>query len=114
MIPDPRSDGAWKVKTVSYQYAIERKRDRQEVISFHWEGEESDNPTPHLHVGFAAHDRVLPISEKAHIPSGRVAIEDIVKFAIEELGVQPIRAKRSVWRDIVSTMRNLFVKHKTW
>lgn len=116
LVRDDRQSGTWKVKTLSYEYNVERWEDHQEIVCFHWEGEDGRNPDPHIHVGFAAlqNSRPMPIGPKSHIPSGRVVIEDIVKFAIEELGVDPISHRRTTWRSIIKSTRKLFMKFKTW
>jgi hypothetical protein len=111
VIPDDKQEGCWRVKTLAYEYNIERWDDHQEIVCFHWEGAESANPNPHIHIGFAATDESLPIGPKHHIPSGRVAIEDVVRFAIEEVGVQPVKG---TWHSIVESAKGLFAKHKNW
>jgi hypothetical protein len=111
IIPDPKADGEWKVRTLSYEYNIERRKDKQEVICFHWEGTESQNPLPHIHIGFAAQDKSLPFSPKTHIPSGRVPIEDLVHFLIHEMGVHP---RKTDHRSIIKKFRDLWQKFKSW
>ncbi len=57
--------------------------------------------TPHLHVGaeIRVGERWLP---KIHIPTGPIALQDLLILAIEELGVEPIRDD---WRLILDQTR---------
>lgn len=49
------------------------------------------NKRPHMHVKAARSIENTPISN-LHIPTGRVLIEDIVRFLIEDLGIDAIRS----------------------
>lgn len=108
--------GTWRVTTLSYMYAIERHKDRQEIVSFHWDGHDAENPVPHIHLGFAALEgaKSSPIGPKNHIPGGRVLVEDIVKFLIDEMGVRPMKKRQSDWRSILAEIRGKVMKWKTW
>lgn len=96
----------WKVKTHKYTYAIERHRDKHEVIAFHWDSTESAS-VHYAHI----HAELPSIPKKCHVPTGRVPIEDVVWFAIHELGVAPINKK---WKQVIMEARSAFMKHKTW
>jgi len=115
IVENDRIPGELKVKTLSYEYNVERKKDHQEIICFHWEGENARNPIPHLHIGstvFAEH--APPFTNKAHVPTGRVCVEDIVTFLIHELRVQPTRNHRHDWASVVARTRALFYRFKQW
>lgn len=97
-------DGPYRVHTREYWYQFSLEDDR-ELFAFHWTPDTTDprqRRHPHLHVGAAL---LLPESpifpgalNKRHIPTGRVSIESIVRFAIEELGVEPLI---ETWRDVL-------------
>lgn len=109
----PRSDvlGRWKVKTEKYHYRIELEQTGKEVITFHWErGMTNPVPYPHVHFGFTNGDGNSIIQRKSHVPSGRVAVEDVTYFLISELGVHPRKAD---WRDILAQHREAFIQYKT-
>lgn len=95
----------WKVKTHKYTYAIERADNRQEVLAFHWE-----NPPTKIHYPHA-HMQLPHISRKAHIPTGRVPLEDVAWFLIKELDVKPLNKK---WDKLILEAREKFIKYKTW
>jgi hypothetical protein len=50
-------------------------------------------------------------SEKLHIPSGRVAFEDVIRFLIEEVAVIP---KLDDWQAVLADALEAFVEHRTW
>jgi hypothetical protein len=114
VVPDDRAPGEYKVKTLEYEYKIERRKDRQEIVCFHWEGDDAKNPVPHIHIGFGAKSAEAPFSPKTHIPSGRVPIEDVVAFLIQELHVQPAKRRKLDWDSVLATVRKLFFRFKIW
>lgn len=90
----------WTARVVAYFYVL--AQDNSELLSFHWHPRgPSSVRTPHLHVGAEVRvgERWLP---KVHIPTGVVALQDVLVLAIEELGVQPIRDD---WRVVIDRTR---------
>ncbi|MGH2532143.1 MAG: hypothetical protein ACRDJW_07515 [Thermomicrobiales bacterium] len=60
------------------------------ILSFHWHPEgKSHVVTSHLHVGCRAGNADL---SKVHLPTGPVSLVDVIRCAIVEFGVQPLRA----------------------
>jgi hypothetical protein len=114
IVRDGRTPGSFKVKTLRYQYNIERSNDAQELICFHWEGDTAKNPVPHIHIGFAAKPASCPFGNRTHIPSGRVALEDVVSFVIAELQVEPTEIRRHTWQPILQAARDVFFRFKSW
>lgn len=51
------------------------------------------------------------MNNKAHIPTGRVPVEDIVSFLISELGVTPLNPD---WEKIIQEKRHDFMSNKSW
>jgi hypothetical protein len=104
----PFDEKRFKVYTTSYRYHVINAADTyHELISFHWEPGRSATDNPHIHIGFSARDCDPPFSPKAHIPSGRVPIEDVVLFLIEELKVEPITHE---WQAIILKARSAFMR----
>jgi hypothetical protein len=99
----------WKVKTDSYEYAIENSEGR-ELLAYHWDPA-GRLELPHLHFGAIVLGAESPITRKTHVPSGRVPLEDVVWFVIEELGVEPLRAD---WNKLTAFARKRFMEHKSW
>lgn len=66
--------------------------------------------TPHLHVrGLTA---PLALS-RAHFPTGRVAIEAVIRFAIAELGVRPL-LPAGTWQALLAETEQTFRDNRTW
>jgi hypothetical protein len=63
---------------------------------------------PHLHV--RGLQQPLPLG-KAHFPTGRVSIEEPLRFAMREVGVQPLQAD---WVAILDTTEADFNTKRTW
>jgi hypothetical protein len=104
----PMPDGKHKkVKTQKYSYIIERSDDQKEVIAFHWDADPTRTKVHYPH----AHAEMIHIGKKCHVPTGRVPIEDVVWFAVKELGVQPLNKK---WERVLADARNAFMLYKTW
>jgi hypothetical protein len=105
---DPR--GPWKVSTAGYAYAL-GDRDGREIIAFHWHPSSPNKVTsPHLHLGPVAqvgHDQL----RGAHIPTGRIALEDVLRLAIAEFGAP---ARRADWDDVLRTTKAAFTDWRTW
>ena len=107
-IPDDRFEGEWKVRTDGYAYRVTLTDDpSSELISWHWHPD--SRPGTHLHV-IAAHAQYGAI-DKMHIPTGRVALEEVVLFLIEDLDVEP---RREDWRDVLASSYERFRTYSTW
>jgi hypothetical protein len=86
-------------QTYFYDIAVGLQSDN-EVIGFHWPGEavklvRAIHGRPHLHLGALVNARKNASAEltdfhKLHIPTGHVTFPMVVRFLIEELGVDPI------------------------
>jgi hypothetical protein len=82
--------GSYSISTVAYAYTM-RDAEERELLAYHWHPfGPSHVIEPHLHFGPAADIGFKPLV-KAHIPSGRIAIEDVIRLPIRELGIQPLR-----------------------
>lgn len=111
--------GPYKVSTVRYFYTFWTTGDQpEEILSFQWAPEETGPGVvsfPHLHIGPAIisdETAVRPKDlHKAHIPTGRVSIEAIVRLAITELGVPPQKRR---WERILNQSESVFTEWKTW
>lgn len=102
--------GPWKVETLAYSHGLETA-DAQEVIAYQWHpGQGSRITYPHMHLGSGI-GADLGILEKVHIPTGRVALEDVLRFAITELGVEP---QRDDWEETLTGTQDKFEEWRTW
>jgi hypothetical protein len=70
-----------------------------ELLAYHWHPIGlSHVRTPHLHLGASTvRNDAIPINE-THLPTGVVTLPEIVRYLIEEIGVEPNRAD---WKTIL-------------
>ncbi len=95
---NPALAGAWIVRTVAYRYQLSM-RDGPELIAFHWHPEAGNIITyPHIHLSAGAQLGFAPLT-RAHIPTGVVPLNEVLRFAIQDLAVRPLRSE---WAAILS------------
>lgn len=98
---EARSAERWRVAVVGYAYAIEEWESEQELLVFHRQPDQpGDLQEPHLQIGAAAGG--LPLLVNAHVPTGRVLLPDVLRFAVAELGVTP---RRDDWPTVFADAR---------
>ena len=91
--------GPWQTTTVAYEYRLSDRDDR-EIVAYHWHPEGMSHvTTPHLHLGPAAEVGWRPLA-RAHLPTGRIALEEVLRLAIEAFGA---RALRPDWDAVLRT-----------
>jgi hypothetical protein len=109
LVEAPGARGPWKVQTVAYFYVLADGND-DEIIAYHWHPYVGVT-TPHLHVRAANHPN-YPDIPKAHFPSGRVSIEEVLRLAIEEFGATSIRP--TDWEEILEESQSAFEAWRSW
>jgi hypothetical protein len=100
----------WVAHTTGYEYALQLENGR-EIVAYHYDPRGASRvKTPHLHVrGLTA---PLPLS-RAHFPTGRVAIEEVIRFALMALGVRP-RLPEGRWQALLIETERVFTGNRTW
>lgn len=104
----PNQPGHWDAKSVSYAYQL-RVRGGGELVRFEWHPFGHQISFAHLHI----HGQAGPvrIDAKKHVPTGRVSLEAVVRFAITELGV---RALRRDWQQVLERGEQAFNDRRSW
>jgi hypothetical protein len=96
------------VSTAGWIYDL-ADADDTPIVAFHWHPQGSGRVTyPHIHA-YSVHE--LEELHKLHPPTGRISIESVVRFLIEDLDVVPRRAD---WRAILERNEDLFRERRTW
>ncbi len=108
----------YRVSTVRYIYAIWKSPDDC-LVGWHYHPD-LDVAFPHVHV----YDKTDEAQKMAgckpfmlngmHMPSGRVSLEEVIKFAIIELEVIPEKKRAEDWEKILSETGDRFETNKTW
>jgi len=101
--------GPWKVQTTAYFYEL-RRGDR-ELLVYHWHPHGASAYTrPHLHVGPGAELGFVPL-QGAHVPTARIALEEVLRLAITELGARP---RRDDWDEVLERSQAGYEAWRTW
>ena len=90
---DGRSDGAWEMEITEYYYALTGESG-SELLAYHWHPRRrSPIVRPHLHLG------------PALVPTGPIALHDVLRLAITDFGVLP---RRPDWDTLLQRTRRVF------
>lgn len=106
---DPR--GPWTTSTVEYIYEVSDERD-DPIAAWHWHPASAQPGDaahwPHLHA-YGTRDTLT--LHRLHLPTGRVAIEAVVRFSIADLDVVPRRAD---WSAALDRHEATFRQQRSW
>jgi hypothetical protein len=103
--------GEWKVSTLEYIYNISESKDSHDYL-FAWHWHPNLAPTEcHMHVN-ATLSNGMPLNRK-HLPTARIAFEDVLRSLIEEFDVEPAK-DLDASRHILRETQKLHEKHRTW
>ena len=87
---DSIQSSAWQIQVSSYFYEL-LDSDGREVLAYHWHPRgNSPVATPHLHLEQGAQVGRTVVRD-AHLPTGDVSLEAILRVLIVEMGVRPLR-----------------------
>ena len=103
IVEDSVPRGPWEVSTAGYLYSLKDSSTDREILAYHW------HPAvgvtfPHLHLEAAALVGREDVAE-AHLPTNRVALEDVLRLAISSFGVRPLRDD---WSEILDSTQGAF------
>lgn len=100
--------GPWKVSTAAYFYALHEEKQR-EILAFHWHPETEGQKEPHLHLYDASN--IVSMLSKVHLPTGRITLEQFLRFLIVELNVKPLR---NDWERVLDGTERKHLQYRTW
>ncbi|MGH3199607.1 MAG: hypothetical protein ACRDOH_05650 [Streptosporangiaceae bacterium] len=101
LVQESRSD--WHVSTAAYWYRLDDDAGR-ELAAWHWHPQ-SRVVYPHAHVSGT------PFGRLAHLPTGRVSIESVLRLLIGDLGVP---ARRADYAEVLDAAERAFIEHRRW
>ena len=106
--PDPREP--WRVKTVAYHYTL-GETEGHEILSYQWHPNVPGSVSfPRLHLQHGAR-LGRPEFERAHLPTGRVTLEDFVQLLIGDFSVPPTRED---WEQALEESSREFETDRSW
>lgn len=106
--------GPWKTKIEQYAYSLRLSGggNGPELLGWHWHPLDTPHyPDPHVHVGAVALAPNGGLTRKMHIPTARVSLEEVLRFAIVDLGVRALRAD---WDEVLRETQRTFERWRTW
>lgn len=114
-----------RLNSREYIYQLSSTSDYKPLYEFHWHPEKIDRetlepkeikpgenqpfPFPHVHVRL--NDDRFDNLKKKHIPSGRVAFEDVLLFLFNDCSVKP---NRPDWSTVLTETRETFRNVMSW
>ena len=104
VVRDGESDRrSWTIALLAYNYVL-LIPNGPEICSYQWDPEGISPVTyPHLHIGRGATGKVTTFGPRGlhriHFPTRHITIEDVLRLAIIEFGVEP---RRPDWEHILS------------
>lgn len=109
--------GPFRTGVVGYTYEVrtnpkdEAKGER--VLAFHYHPRPGSYQQPHLHVSSKLTTSVshLGVALGRHIPTGRVTLEEVVQYLVDEMGV---RANRPDWLEVLTLGLGNHRAWRTW
>jgi hypothetical protein len=113
LVADHRFEGEWKSKTLAYIYSVREEQgldNESEILAWHWHPLTTPGrPDPHVHIR-SEHAHLTGLSD-LHIPTGRVAFEEVARFLIGDLGCVPARDD---WEAVLDDTLGRFRAYRTW
>jgi len=98
-------EGGFRVHTLSYAYKLDDALDGHEIMAYHWHPQPHQTVQyPHLHLSYGARIGREEF-QKAHVPTGRIALEDFIQFLIEAFDAIPARDD---WHSVLDETRARF------
>lgn len=108
---DDPERGPWKVHTTGYLYSLV-DAEGDELLNFHWHPDgQSPYKEPHVQIGSGVCPSTwYPKIGRAHIPSPRTSLEQVIRIALDAFEVQPLRPN---WEQILQRNHDAFMTWKT-
>jgi hypothetical protein len=107
----------WKVSTRGYFYGLQTEQGA-EAVSFHWSPRPGEMiARPHAHVGRRLLSTPITLGlasfdlPRVHIPTGRVALEEVIRMAIQEFAVEP---RREDWEQVLERTQSASQRWGSW
>ena len=102
---EPRN--SWTVRVVAYNYVVYDSQ-RRAMLIYHWHPRgRSLIATPHLHLKRGALVS-RPELIGAHLPTGPISLESILRLLIRDLAVQPVRTDWESILDVETSALDLY------
>jgi len=99
----------FRVSTLQYFYIIWSARPGERIIDWHYHRRKNDSFAAHLHIRDDAKVTQHSLVDR-HVPSGRVPLQDVIRFAIQELNIEP---RDPDWETVLKQTETSFRANRT-
>jgi hypothetical protein len=90
VVNDPGA-GGWLVRMAAYEYKVTDEQGR-ELLVYHWHPEwQGEHDFAHLHLQHQLLSSAWGLFEDKHLPTARIALADVLRLLLQDLGVAPNR-----------------------
>jgi hypothetical protein len=113
VVPTGEAGSRYRVHSRSYSYEL-TTTDERPLLRYDWHPDSDDEgaiPYPHLHL--SGHTKPVDLTH-AHLPTGRVSLEEVLRFAISQLAVPVHRDHQADWAQILEANEAAFRAHSSW
>ncbi len=100
----------FRISTLHYIYVLWSPRSNERIIDWHYHRRQNNSFEAHLHIRDDARATNHNLVNR-HIPTGRVPLEDVVRFAVQEINIGP---RDSNWQNILQETEASFRANGTW
>lgn len=119
IVEDSGPRGPWRVTSAGYHYLVsgpgENGERPEDLFAYHWHPSgQSHVTTPHLHFWVGHKVELGHLARQiaqAHIPTGRISLEQVLRLIIEELNVP---TRRGDWAEILDEGQAFFEGWRSW
>lgn len=82
------------------------------MLAYHWHPDANSPVTvPHVHLGSIVLKRDGVIDHKSHLPTGRVPLQQVLRLAITDFDVKPLRPD---WSEVLDETEAAFGQERSW
>lgn len=100
----------FRISTVKYIYVLWDFRPNERVLDWHYHRRQNNSFEAHLHIRDDAQRNNHSLVSR-HIPTGRVPLEDVVRFSIDEMNINP---RDPNWKNTLIQTEAIFRANRTW
>jgi hypothetical protein len=100
----------FRISTHRYYYVVWSSKADERIIDWHYHQRKNGSFEAHLHVRDDAKTTGFSLVDR-HIPTGRVPLEDVIRFVIQELKIE---ARDTDWKAVLEETEAVFRANRTW
>lgn len=104
------TDDDLSISTIKYYYSVWLGKNLR-LIDFHYHRRQNAGPDAHLHLRDDSGQAIRHQLLDRHIPTGRVPLEDVIRFLITEMNIEP---RTQDWEQVLEETEATFRANRSW